>query len=209
MWIPSLLAVLKDLARFAFGFEHEFLYADAVAAQRSLPAAERFAPVTAIAAPVLATEAISVPHEQIHLSEQVRYDKQHEKTQAIRTYLTEQIDLKVGAADLTPYEWLAYMYTVVGRSLPWLGLALAPLGYWHQTLKGLPYVTISVQPKTHALMEWQNEQFTGQVGYVSSVTPGETITVEQLGAELPGLLTKQTYTLQEWKELRPVFISVS
>jgi len=209
MWIPSLLAVLKDLARFAFGFEHEPLYTGAIATQRYLPSAERFTPVAAIAAPVMADQVVLEQHQQIHLSEQVRHDKQHEKTKAIRSYLKDHTDLKVGSTDLTPYEWLAYMYTVAGSSLPWLGLALAPLGYWHQTLKGLPYVAISVQPKTGSLMEWQNEQFTGQVGYVSSVAPGETIEVEQLGAELPGLLTKQTYTQSEWKELRPVFISVS
>jgi len=198
MWWPSFCSVVQDLWRFAIGLDSEALYVSARV--HALPAQSSVLQIS---------EQTTAPKQQkLVLDEHVRYTAQHATTAAIRSYLHEETTIKTAPADLTPYEWLAYTLTKAGRPLPWLALALAPIGYWHQALKGQQYVTIGVVPRTQSLIEWQDEQKTGQVGLVTAVTPDESITIEQLGAGLPGMLTKRVLTLEQWRELRPVFISV-
>ncbi len=201
MWLPSLISVLKDLSRFAVGLSHERLYVAETSNRRDK---ETTQPTNTSPVPLLPESK-----REIILAENTRYDKHHQSTVAIRSYLSSNTNIKISKSDLSTYEWLAYKCTKAGRSLPWLALALAPVGYWHQSLKGQSYVSVGILPKTHSLMEWQDDAQVGQVGYITAVTPDNTITVEQMGEKLPSVLTKNTYSKSQWLELRPVFITVS
>ena len=199
MWWPSFCAVLSDLWRFAWGIDTR---------------TSTFAPAS-VSRPVPEQVAAHIWEEQakkealVRLVPNIRYTADHEKTQAIRAYLTEHTTIQDTTGDLIAYEWIVYLFTWRGRSLPWATLALAPIGHWHQSLKGLPHVTVGVTPRTHALMEWRDSNQHGHIGYLTKVTPEETVTVQELGDELPGVLHEYVWRHEEWKELRPVFISVT
>lgn len=195
MWWSSFCSVLDDLVRFALGREQAHVLSGQAA--RS-PTRHSFTPPTV---PVQAPGTIQ-------LAENIRYTAKHDDTVAIRSYLQKETTVKIATADLTIYEYLAYVFTSNGRPLPWMALAMAAPGFWHQALKGQSYVTIGISPQTQSLMEWQDKSQTGNLAYVTSVSPDETVICDQLGDDLPGVLRRQTLTAQQWREMRPVFISV-
>ena len=200
MWWPSLCAVLHDLWLFVTGRTLE-----------DTPEVPAVTPIPTVRPP--STEPIipvstPVPERPVELRPGVRYSTDHPDTVAIREYLKRETSLRIAPTDLTTLEWLAYTYQKSGRELPWLALALAPLGQWHQALRGLSMATIGLVPKTQSLMEWQSDKQEGHLGRVLSVTPDESILVQELSMSVPGTLTEQRFTAADWKELRPVFISV-
>jgi surface antigen len=73
----------------------------------------------------------------------------------------------------------------------------------------IPLSTVGHVPKTQSLIEWQDDDRNGHLGYVAKVTPDETIIVQELGVSLPGVLHEQQMTAGEWRMYNPVFISVT
>lgn len=194
MWWSSFWAVLDDLRCFAFGIVQQANCSGQLDTRQIRHKNPKD--------PVVDADA------KIILEPNVRYTKEHSVTQLIRATLKQTTAIQPATGDLTQLEWLAYLYNKSGRSLPWLVLALVPIGVWNQTLKEQSDITISSVPKTHALMEWQASEKDGHIGVVVKVTPDHTITIWQLGIVSSGIITEMTWSAGEWRPLHPVFISV-
>ena len=153
-------------------------------------------------------EHMPKPPALAKLQPNIRYDKDHDITKQVREYLREETTLPVETRDLTQFEWFAYYFSITNRAVPWQNLTQKTVGFWHQVLRGLPNVSIGIEPKSNAILEWQDSGV-GKVGNVTRVTPGGDITVQELGGELPGVLFERELPQDKWRELRPVFISVA
>lgn len=201
MWWPSFISVLQDLYQFALRRPQQ---------QPSSVARIDLGPGVAIPpvsqrSPSSTTVVKEAPVRV--LEENVRYDEQHPTTLTIRQTLQQKLMLLTGTADLLPSEWLLYRYYIANKALPWTALLITTIGQWHETLKGKAGVEMSIAPRTGAMMEWQ-DGVRGYIGEVAAVTPEEQLTVRMLGTPLPGVLTVVQYTKDQWRELRPVFITV-
>ena len=77
-------------------------------------------------------------------------------------------------------------------------------------MRGVRGVSISVEPRTQAVLERPAESGErGFVAYVSAVHPDNSIVIEGVGMFMAGEYTVETFSHEEWREWRPVFISFS
>lgn len=198
MWWPSFLSVLQDLFNFALGRTSPEGYVASPVQQQSSNHLMHHVSVQQVNAQ---------PQVVCRLEENVRYGKKHETTKTVRDYLMKEVLVEVRSGDLTQTEWVMYRLHKAGKTLPYLALAASVAGRWHELLKGKQGVDIHVAPRTSSLMEWQD----GVQGYLmmlETVTPDETVTGTMVGVPLLGTVTSLTYTKEQWRELRPVFITV-
>lgn len=196
MWWPSFVAVLRDLWLFAVRWPALPLVVTEVA---QLPTQPVMRPLQTSSEVAKNTTTHTLHTGQV-------YDATNEVVQAIRSYLRDYDAHLVRSGVLTPKEWLLYTLLKQKASVPVLALHMTPLGSWHTTLRGLTGVTVGIQPRTRALIEWVESATSSQVGLVLSVTPAEEIVVGQLSES--GLYTQTTYDRASWLELRPVFTTV-
>jgi len=82
-------------------------------------------------------------------------------------------------------------------------------GLWHTILKGAPRVHIGVTPKVGSVMEYMFNNDVGHLAYVEAVFPDNTITISEMNYPDSGIYNERDLTKEEWKELRPIFLSVS
>jgi len=197
MWWPSFISVLQDLLHFALRRGAHVV--TGVEVPITIPHLSSYVEPASIS-------VITRPVTQV-LHENIRYDANHTTTKNIRTYLQEELSLLTGTSDLQQVEWLLYRLHAVGKVLPWSALLVTTVGQWHETLKGKRGVEMTVTPRTAALMEWQ-DSVQGYIVEVTEVTPDETVTGRLFGTPLPGVATIVTYTKDQWREYRPVFITV-
>lgn len=194
MWWPSFVSVVHDLYDFVRGRRSQLAVAHG--------------PGTVLAAPPSPVVSVTAAPLPVVLHENIRYAAAHETTATIRQTLKDELTLLTGTGDLLPSEWLLYRYYTAGKTLPWSALLITTIGQWHETLRAKRGVDMTVTPRTGSLMEWQ-DGMQGYIGELTTVTPDESVTVRILGTPLPGVLTTVTYTKDQWRELRPVFITVT
>lgn len=199
MWWPSFLSVILDLWGFVLGER-------SISSVQNDPAKDIGRQVDRAAERVEA-HAASAP-VLIELQVNEHYKAAHEDTESIRSYLKDEAHVPTMDDDLTSYEWLAYTFSKHNRSLPWSSLSMVSVGYWHQAVKGLSDVSISVAPRTRSIIEWFDARGFGHIGLVKKVTPDETILILELGGQASGMLSERLLPVSQWKEMRPVFISL-
>lgn len=104
-------------------------------------------------------------------------------------------------------EFVTYELHLRGRSLPWPEAVHRVAGTWHRKLKGVPAVSMTVFPRTEAVMEYvSGEQ--GHVAYVTDVAPDQSIEVVGVGLISEGVYSSLLLSEEDWKSLAPVFISL-
>lgn len=134
---------------------------------------------------------------------------QHENTIKIRKLLRDDLLGGFLRMHLQASEFVLYQMKLSHKQLPWpLDRPRTP-GTWHALLRGLSGVTIGVAPRTAAVIEFFGADQAGVIGWVDSVAPDESIKILSVGRFIEGEYRVDTLTSQEWRELRPVFISIT
>lgn len=133
------------------------------------------------------------------------YTAESIETVLIRQALKEYDEHLVWSGNLSLIEWLLYTIHRQSKSISLFALKLTPLGLWHQTCKGLPAVTISINPTTGALMEWFDADRKSQVGIVAQVAPNNAVTLQTISAVPSGTFQEHVWLESQWKALGPVF----
>jgi hypothetical protein len=112
------------------------------------------------------------------------------------------------ALPLQAGEYVLFRLCNDNRTIVWPDNRPRLTGFWQSILKGVPGIRASIMPKTDTVMEWQSESDGGRLAYVEAVNPDNTITTTCVGLIVAGQYTKQVWTQDQWRELRPVFIQV-
>lgn len=137
------------------------------------------------------------------------YESTHDETIKLRTLIEDEFNTIALELPLQGIEYVQYRLLECNRKISWPTVRPRIAGSWQNILRGQVGIHMSIQPKTYAVMEWCNEDGTGQVGMVEAVTPDQTIRVSLVRDDQPGLYEEITYSEAQWREWRPVFIEVT
>lgn len=112
------------------------------------------------------------------------------------------------ALPLQAGEYILFRLLNDNRTIVWPDDRPRLPGFWQSILKGVSGIHATIMPKTDTVMEWQSESDGGRLAYVEGVSPDNTITTTCVGLIVAGQYTRQIWTQDQWRELRPVFIQV-
>lgn len=129
-------------------------------------------------------------------------------TSLVRAIIKDEFGLGRSEFALQAGEYALYRLWKRGLEIRWPDIRPRVPGVWHEVLKGVDGVYMSVQPKVGALMEYMLDGEMGHIAYVEAVFPDETITISEVNNPDSGIYNEREYTKDEWKELKPVFIVV-
>jgi hypothetical protein len=129
-------------------------------------------------------------------------------TARVRTIIKDTFGLNRSEFALQAGEYVLYTLWRKGISIAWPETRPRVPGLWHKILKGVAGVRIGVTPKTGSLMEYVFSGEVGHVAYVEAVFPDDTITISEVNYPDSGIYNERVLVKEEWKDLKPVFISV-
>lgn len=136
------------------------------------------------------------------------YEVDHPTTASVRTILEDVFGLARSEYALQAGEYVLYRLWRRGIRINWPAVRPRVPGLWHKILKGSSQVYISVTPRVGSIMEYVFEDTVGHVAYVEAVFPDNTITISEANYPDSGIYNERVLTKEEWRELRPVFITV-
>ena len=131
----------------------------------------------------------------------------HTNTIRIRTILHDIFSAGNSELPLQDGEYILYRLWRRGVSIRWTDARPRIPGLWHKILKGVECVHIGITPKVGSIMEYMLHDDIGHLAYVDAVFPDDTIGVSEVNYPDSGMYNERTLTKEEWKELKPVFIS--
>lgn len=143
-----------------------------------------------------------------HFIEGVIYEPSHPVTEKIRVLINDEFAAAALLAPLLDIEYVTYRLFVEGRVIKWPKRRPRLAGDWHTILKGVSRIHMDIRPTTHCIMETIDDDNMGQVFFVESVQPNESIVVSSVGGAVEGRYTKETMSKGEWQQLRPTFIEI-
>ncbi len=126
----------------------------------------------------------------------------------IRALIQDSFSGGTLALPLQAGEYILFRLLCDNRTIVWPDDRPRLAGLWQSILKGVPGIHATIMPKTDSVMEWQSESDGGRLAYVEAVGPDNTITTTCVGLIVAGQYTRQIWTQDQWRELRPVFIQV-
>jgi hypothetical protein len=139
----------------------------------------------------------------------VVYSAIHSETEAIRRLLEDAFAAAELALPLQPEEFVTYRLRLSQQRISWGSERPRIAGTWHTLLRGRPSIHVGVTPRTHAVMEWLSSEGEGQLAYVESVTPDETLLISYVVGGSAGLYQQEVVSPGRWREWRPVWITVT
>ncbi len=142
------------------------------------------------------------------LKEWVIYQADSTEVEKIRALVGRTLGSGASTLPLQAGEYILLRLRTENRLIAWPENRPQLPGNWQTVLKGVSGIHSTILPRTSSVMEWQTETDGGRLAFVESVSPDNTITVTSVGLVMAGQYTRQTWTQSEWRELRPVFITV-
>ncbi len=127
----------------------------------------------------------------------------------IRAILGDVFGLGRSEFSLQAGEYVLYRLWKKNIRLSWPATRPRVPGLWHKILRGVPGIYVGVVPKVGSIMEYMLNTDVGHLAYVEAVFPDETISISEANYPDSGIYNERELTKEEWKELRPVFISVT
>lgn len=146
-------------------------------------------------------------HIYPHLVIGERNDVDDLNTIRIRSLIADEYGAGAAELPLQAEEYVHYRLFRKGIKLPWSVARPRQAGVWHKLLKGQPGVYMGVRPKTGDVLEYELADGTGHVAYIEAVFPDHTINISETNYPEGGMYSERVMTHEEWRELRPVFIS--
>lgn len=133
----------------------------------------------------------------------------HPNTVHLRAIINDVFGLGRSEFPLQAGEYVLYRLWKKGIQIVWPSLRPRVPGVWHKILKGSSNVRIGVTPKIGALMEYMITPEMGHLAFVEALFPDDTITISEANFPDLGIYNERVLTKEEWKELHPVFMTVS
>ncbi len=133
----------------------------------------------------------------------------HSNTAHVRAILNDVFSIGRSEFPLQAGEYVLYRLWKKGIHIDWPITRPRVPGLWHKILKGTPNIHVGVIPKVGAIMEYMWNNDVGHLAYVEAVFPDNTITISEVNFPDSGIYNERELTKEEWKELKPVFITVS
>lgn len=139
----------------------------------------------------------------------ITYTPETKETQMTRTIIGDMFGAGLLGLPLQAGEYIIVRLKSEHRNIPWNRKRPRVAGAWATLLRGTTGIHIGVTPKTDTVVEWQDGEGEGRLGYVEAVAPDLSITISAVGVEEAGRYTVKTMSEEIWRELRPVFIEVA
>ncbi|NCN52352.1 hypothetical protein GW943_00885 [Candidatus Parcubacteria bacterium] len=130
-------------------------------------------------------------------------------TLRLRAVISDEFSGGLIELPLQSSEYVLYRLYRKNLSVAWPDVRPRTEGTWHTILGGVSGVYGSVSPSQGAVMEYVREDSVGHLAYVDAVFPDETISISEANYPDNGAYNERVLTREEWRELRPVFISVT
>lgn len=141
--------------------------------------------------------------------ERTVYDAGNPETKKLRLYIKDQFNAGDAGMALTDAEYVTYKLAKRGQNpIPWKNERPRTQGTWQKKLRGLNGIHIGILPKTDSVMEYVIDD-QGHLCYVEAVFPDDSIQLSSIGLYAEGEFVKTMLQKEEWRELRPVFISIT
>lgn len=137
------------------------------------------------------------------------YSVDHPATAQVRSVINDPFGLSYSEFGLQAGEYVVYRLWRKGIHIDWPDVRPRTPGLWHVILKGTPRVHIGVLPKVGSIMEYLFKNEVGHLAYVEAVFPDNTISISEINYPDSGIYNERELSKEEWKELKPVFISVT
>ena len=131
----------------------------------------------------------------------------HPNTAHVRAILGDTFSIGRSEFPLQAGEYALYRLWKKGIRIEWPTIRPRVPGLWHKILKGTPKIHVGVTPKAGSIMEYMLNNDVGHLAYVEAVFPDNTIAISEVNFPDSGIYNERELTKEEWKELRPVFIS--
>ncbi len=132
----------------------------------------------------------------------------HPTTASVRTILGDVFSLGRSEFSLQAGEYVLYRLWRKGTRINWPVVRPRIPGTWHKILKGIEGVHVGVVPRVGSVMEYLFEGDAGHLAYVEAVFPDNTITISEANYPDSGIYNERVLTKEEWREFRPVFITI-
>jgi hypothetical protein len=133
----------------------------------------------------------------------------HPNTVHVRAILGDVFGIGRSEFSLQAGEYVLYRLWKKGIRIVWPQTESPRVpGLWHKILKGVSGIHIGVTPKVGSIMEYMFNDDIGHLAYVEAVFPDNTITISEVNYPDAGIYNEREITKEEWRELKPVFISV-
>lgn len=136
------------------------------------------------------------------------YSYSNEDTIKVRRWSHDELFGEALKLPLQPSEYVLYELSMQNKKISWPRIRPRRAGRWHSILRGHPNVKIDIEPRTHSIIEYTTDDGRGVLGIVTIVAPDNTITVKSVGRMVDGECRLDVFKSSEWRELRPVFITV-
>lgn len=136
------------------------------------------------------------------------YHHDHPETIKLRAYIADEFGGARGEFSLTAEEYVHYKLVTKKRFIAWGAERSRIAGTWQRKLKGKQGVYIRITPKTDAVMEYIVDDV-GYVAFVEAVYPDNSIKISEIRTDNGSVYRQLTMSCEQWRELRPVFITVA
>lgn len=151
---------------------------------------------------LVTTQMLAVPT----LAKNRLYTADQSETKDIRRWL-QRFDLQQ-SGPLTSVEYILQRLVRSGAVVPQQLHTMTTPGSWQRILRGAPGVHISVTPQVGSVMEYVLDDI-GFIAYVESIQSDQTIVISECSLVAPGQYTERTLEQAEYRELAPVFITIT
>jgi len=136
-------------------------------------------------------------------------DATHETTLKVRALLKDMFFAGATGLPLQPAEYISVVLREDNRDINWpVALHRVP-GCWHQLLRGVTGIHISVHATTDSIMEWTDGDGISHLAYVNEVRPDKTMRLSGVGIFDEGILESILVPSGLWREWRPIFIEIT
>lgn len=132
----------------------------------------------------------------------------HPNTARVRTVLGDIFGLQRSNFPLQAGEYILYQLWKKDIYITWNEVRPRVPGLWHKILKGTRGVHVGVVPKVGSIMEYMLHDDMGHLAYVEAVFPDDTITISECNFPDSGIYNERELLKEEWKAVKPVFITV-
>lgn len=148
-------------------------------------------------------------HVYPEFAEGEEYPVDHPNTARVRALLGDPFGAGHTDLPLQAGEYVLYKLWRKGKRIDWPRTRDPRVpGLWHRILRGVPRIHMSIMPKVGAVMEYMMHDDIGHLAYVEAVFPDDAISISEANYPDGGRYSERVLTKEEWRELRPTFISV-
>lgn len=136
-------------------------------------------------------------------------DNQNLSVRLLREYINDEFSAGTISPYLLDIEYVLFRLKKIGRTPIWPSDRPRLAGLWQHLLRGKPGVHIAIRPLSEAVIEYEHPTGVENIAFVSAVYPDMKIRIEGIYGEDKTIFRDEVFAQEEWREWRPVFISIT